>query len=461
MKESLEVEGTFWLPTKPTKKILGTFFYNPGDIPKLILKGALNESGKEVVIPPEFITVDFVYGTTLQGEPITLFNCIQFKADGKTGLEGSYFQTEYIIHFAFFGVHLIGKTDMAFETLSIDFFNLKSWYNNNCIHTENPKSGTEIITFIRPNPIDIIVDGFQIQLNAFEGMKLQQNFASITTNPRIIIRGVDKKQFMEYMQLVRLIQNFFTFVITRPSFVIEMNGYISKHEESKQSFMPTKIYFSPIGWQPETKEIFWSNMMLSFIEIEDTLPTLLSEWIIKSELLKPVYDLYLANYYKNTYPENEFLNLTQAIETYHRRKFGGKYLSDEEYQSKLYKLLVNAIPEYTTTEFRNSLINGKLRYANEFSLRSRLLFLINQVSDRYDVDFLKSGKNSAFSKLIADTRNYLTHYSIELKEKAVTSGSALSDLNYKLDLIVRILLLEEIGVNSEKISAIIRKTKRY
>ena len=103
----------------------------------------------------------------------------------------------------------------------------------------------------------------------------------------------------------------------------------------------------------------------------------------KSEIIEPVYNLYFAGFYKSTYPENEFLNLTQVLETYHRRIYGGKYQEDEIYLNGLYKSFVAAIPLEIDDDFRNGLEIGSLRHANEYSLKKEDHFTYRSHSEEY------------------------------------------------------------------------------
>lgn len=201
-------------------------------------------------------------------------------------------------------------------------------------------------------------------------------------------------------------------------------------------------------------------MLLPFTEIESNLPELLHEWIEKSERIKPVFDLFFAGIYRSTYPENEFLNLTQAIETYHRRIYGGCYLSEETYLNGLYQTFVNSIPDDIDTDFQSSLTKGKLRYAFEYSLRKRISLLCILISENLSVSFLSNKiKIREFSERISDTRNYLTHYSPELKERAITNGEGLFTINRQLMFILKVCFLEELGFPFDHIRTILNKDR--
>ena len=168
-----------------------------------------------------------------------------------------------------------------------------------------------------------------------------------------------------------------------------------------------------------------------------------------------MFDLYFSTLYNpHLYTESTFLSLIQAIETYHRRRFGGKYQADKKYKENLYRNFIEAIPESTNRDFKQSLINGKLKYANEYSLRKRLKELIKYLIGN-DLGFLvNKASYKAFINKVYNTRNYLTHYDESLRRKAV-KGNELFTLTVRLRAILEIFLLEELGFKPDSIREII------
>ena len=466
MNEPFAIEGFWWLPNTPDVKIPGVLSFTPGDTPRLKLMGALNNIEERDFPPPDFINPDIIHGISAKGESVTLSKCLQKSRNSSIGDAGSQSTSEFIVHFAFFGVYFSNPSDIQFTSVFVRFHNLDNWYNKSCIETSTPEPGTEVITFIRPKPIDIQINDFLVQIALLESQSLNPNRALLSTKVHINIYNPTKKPLEEYLNLLRLIQNFFTFAITEPTFVIEITGRVTeKIEPTGTNFDPPqiiKIFYAAAGWQSDPSDIFWAFMLLPYSEIEGNLPELLKMWVKKAETLKPVYDLYFAGIYRSTYPENEFLNLTQAIETYHRRIYGGEYISENVYLNGLYKTLTAAIPQDISADFRSSLQKGKLRYAHEYSLRKRIYLLCQHISENLRVNFLNDKKaQSDYAERIADTRNYLTHYSPELKEKAITGGKELFELNNQLELIISFCFLEQLGIPYNKIEALLFKDRRY
>jgi hypothetical protein len=131
-------------------------------------------------------------------------------------------------------------------------------------------------------------------------------------------------------------------------------------------------------------------------------------------------------YDPSMYRELRFLALSQAIESFHRRIYGGQYVTDKEYEP-IRDVLIKAIPDNLDEDFKESLKKG-LEHGNEFSLRKRLKGLVNQFWKNCLENFVKNKRD--FIDHIYDTRNYLTHW--DKPKKNVVLGEDLIHLNERL-----------------------------
>src|SRR5581483_9627351 len=114
--------------------------------------------------------------------------------------------------------------------------------------------------------------------------------------------------------------------------------------------------------------------------------------------------------------------------------------------------IINAIPP----EYKEWLGN-KLAYSNEPSLRKRLKELVEQFA--IAIDTIIDDKNAFIQKLVT-TRNYLTHYDADSKDKSAT-GEELFRLMVKTKILLEVGLLHELGFDMNKIKEIIQRSKRY
>lgn len=137
-------------------------------------------------------------------------------------------------------------------------------------------------------------------------------------------------------------------------------------------------------------------------------------------------------------PVRAFLNITQALETYHAR-FKANTL--EDFKKRIKDVILKNRPESFHKEDTEFLMKGSKKY---LTLQSRLADLLLAEYKIWfgtgDIDRLE------FPRVIAKTRNYYTHYdeSIKKKERVLTSEELVM-YNKVLLYILEYYLLSELG----------------
>ena len=182
-------------------------------------------------------------------------------------------------------------------------------------------------------------------------------------------------------------------------------------ENGKEFKPPIQVYYA-LPWQPKPpRNISSQQMVFTLKTIRERPDYYMNNWFSKAKELKPVLDIYFSLLYReNIYSEFRFLGLTQAIETYHRWRHDGKYQSDDEYLAGLYAQFLKSLPIDLDEDFRQSLEESALRYANEYSLRKRLKDLSKHFNKDIPFRFLTITKErKKFIEYVCNTRNYLTH----------------------------------------------------
>src|SRR5690606_30630984 len=108
--------------------------------------------------------------------------------------------------------------------------------------------------------------------------------------------------------------------------------------------------------------------------------------------------------------ENSFLNIAQAVETFHRRFRNNLVLPKDEYEKKK-RDIMGAVP----IEHKDWL-KDKLNFANELTLHQRLEQMLSEFSNQTLNTVIKN--RVEFIRDIKNSRNYYTHYDSKLKTKA-------------------------------------------
>lgn len=458
MIEEIEYRGIWFLPERTRRRIGGVLKFTPGERVSLELDGVFQNFvdfgeffGREGVDPI------IILGATPGGDEITLYKCFQKSTKGDA-------YSLYLADVALIGKHFKKADDIKFEQLRVRFSNLQEWAN-----IPGPKSrrteNTKEILIHCAEPISISLstsEDKQINLETTWSAKFARSEASVHQRTYINVSFSTAQSLNGCIKLIRSVQDFLGIAMGKPPFPMEIEARDKTSPRSKSRLRSKiNVIFNPIlTFDP--KEKYSHEMLFTISDIKERSDSFLTNWLVKGEALKPVYNLYFSNLHSPfMYTENRFINLTQALETYHRRIFGGKYLADDDYLNGLYQLFLGVLPTTIDSDFRTSLVKGKLKYANEYSLRKRLGHLLRIFKPAFPDDIFNSSEGRyQFVGRVVDTRNYLTHYD-ETNKDNVAEGTDLFYLEQGLKVLMGVILLKEIGFELEEIKALITKSDAY
>jgi len=139
----------------------------------------------------------------------------------------------------------------------------------------------------------------------------------------------------------------------------------------------------------------------------------------------------------------KFINLTQALESLHRRTVGGTYLSASEFDP-IKDLLNAAVPPDVPADLKRKL-SDSLEYANEYSLRKRLKELLRGL-DPSTIEMLKIQDIAGTTDVIVRTRNCLTHFNESQRTTIADDIVGLHFMNERLTALLFVLILKRLGV---------------
>jgi len=138
-----------------------------------------------------------------------------------------------------------------------------------------------------------------------------------------------------------------------------------------------------------------------------------------------------------------FLSLAQALESFHRKAYEGKYLSEQEY-SCVRKALVDAIPADLDKKLSVKL-KSMLQYGNELSLKSRLEELFEGIRRDHFNNLSGTDNPGKFIRLLVDIRNYLTHYEGR-KPSILDDAVEMFNLNRRMKALLMLLMFKHLGL---------------
>lgn len=164
------------------------------------------------------------------------------------------------------------------------------------------------------------------------------------------------------------------------------------------------------------------------------------------EKIEPIIELYIEiieSYKISTV--GMFLNITQALETYHARFKANKI---EDFKKRIKDVILKERPVSSIAEDEKYLLANSKKFV---TLESRIAdLLIADWNIRFDTGEIKY---CDFPKVIAQTRNYYTHYDESIKdEHNILTKQEISIYNRALMYILDYYILKELGFSDiEKI----------
>jgi hypothetical protein len=145
---------------------------------------------------------------------------------------------------------------------------------------------------------------------------------------------------------------------------------------------------------------------------------------------------------------DRLLLLARFVEVHDRRTRPGGQIPKADHRHRVAAVLAAAPSEH------RAWLRQSLQFSNNLTLRSRLNGAIADLGPEV-LPLFGEATIDAFAKTVTDTRNYYTHYSSGLADKAAR-GFALTLLTKRLWLVVRGLLLLEMGLSRALIAEALR-----
>lgn len=332
--------------------------------------------------------------------------------------------------------------DLVFDSYDVVFENALRWSGLTCID----RAENQEIKFNDHKKFEFKFKDYQIlfiskvikNLNVFP----TQEENAIVERLSMHISTSEKRNYTEFLKIRDLFSSIICFCIKNNINFLNQtfnksdvnyslsNGIIIPYDFRFFDNIEKKIVF-------DSNHEFDMNFTLSMLDADFFN---CDENIEKIDKLKPIFNLYLSLFKYQDMPEEMiFLNLIQAIETFHSRF---KYEKKEEYKSHVFSLVNNS-------NFEN-LLKPRLWDGSQsddncpfITLHSRLNdLLINTERDLFRSFYFKED----YAQKICNTRNYLTHYDPK-KESIALKGDDLYRAIYVLELVLEYYICAEFKID--------------
>lgn len=414
MTEKVEYNGRWWLPDNPDNQIFGILRFTTDEGAELDLDGLLEDvHNLEQMSNPEII-----HGESNNDEILTLYKCQATSLGSSVSKYRVRHRSSYSTDLIFVGIHFPKLDDMKFKSISIHYLHLDEWLNITGFHGLSSGAADQTLKYSRPEPIKAIISNnytIYLGVNSHRSSKfLGPKKISIEENAYIEIESQEEKSFDEFRDIMGNIENFVSLATMKPVFPLEIEGRTLNNQNL------IKIFYSLWYTPQQHKALAPFEMLFTFKDISNRFENLLKLWFEKANVLKTVHLLYFSALYNpKQYLDYNFLSYVFAIESYH--KITGK--------------------------------NHRLYF------RKR----INEIFDKclgVIENFINENERDVFIQKVIDTRNYLVHHDMGLKDNTA-KGQVLVRLTLGLKVLLEICLLIEIGFDLNQINTLFSKYRRY
>jgi hypothetical protein len=187
----------------------------------------------------------------------------------------------------------------------------------------------------------------------------------------------------------------------------------------------------------------WSRFLFTYNDIKPDFEKIFKKWTTIMPLVEPTIFILTESLDSNSKAgENKFLNIVQAIETFHRRMRKNEKLTKELHKQRIAEILVDC------PDSHKEWLKGRLHFSNEPTLQERFTELFEELDNRI-VERLFFNSEELIRN-VKNTRNYLTHYDTTLESKAVQRPE-LFYLTERLQILLLLLILNELEIGQDKI----------
>lgn len=433
MTENFECKGRWKLPEQ-NDWINGFLSFTPETGARLELFGTFNNlldhSNKKIIL-----------GETNVGD-ISLIDSFC----RRTGERSSIYEPAFI----FTEQHFQNYKEICFRKVVFRLFNFYQWLNIKGVNYSLNENGEYSISYKKPDDIVFKINEIcsgTISFDSPASFNGIYNNINIEEQAYITLMYDEKTHFQTILREVSKFKDLITFFTYEQSYPLAITF---KDDDFKKTYSQRisgdkfiKCLYQHTNFSKQHKLKRHGNYLTNYKDISSCFPDIVSNWYNFYGNQESTVQLTLLGF-KNIrlFTDDQFVDNVKALEIFHRHTHNNHRINPEDYNRKVKKVLDSVDLEKDDLQW----LSDKLKYGNEPSLKKR----IQELLTNYENLFLTREINnkSKFSQLVADNRNYYTHYGSYLKDKHL-SGIDLLFLNKKVKGLLYSCILMHIGIDPE------------
>ena len=386
-----------------------------------------------------------ILGITATDEKVTLQKCVLTHAAHAIRSTGGMVSCQYHVQQMFIGKHFRSHEEVTFDRVSTDFSNLKPWYGKSGIkRSQNSKIGIFAMEY---HPVESTVvkidDSYSLEIQVFESVSrsFHEKGFSVNEDVWLSIKNIEPRPYRDFADMNLCYRYFLMLATLDTVHPIGITG--SRNGQSVEIYSGTKLY------EKIPENIFPDQMLFVFDHVEENFEETIQVWRkLWKNYKDPITKYFLALLEHGLARlEIQFQTIVFALESYHRLKFPDNKMPESQYDDMIRDMKAKLNDDRQQINFVKKFAN----MGNGFSLSERLHKLVKTAPETF-TDAKKEKSN--FVDKVSDTRNYYSHGSKKLKEKAVLEADELFNLIQEMKLLFECCLLKELPFSQEQIDKI-------
>ncbi|MGE5565887.1 MAG: HEPN domain-containing protein [Parcubacteria group bacterium] len=449
LNDPFERQGLWWSSDDPDDRVTGTLTFDQEKGGRLALVGTLGNAIEALTRIGQPMVYRTIHGLSVDGKSISLLRAVQGSSQfNSPGMVVETYHALYVV----VGCHIQSLDDELFDRSEINFDGLNEWLGDR-VHQETFERNPWRVTIVcesaerplgRVSAIGASVSAATVAVTHRERLR---GF-NVTALPNISIGADRPRSVVWHLEQTDCVRRLAALCAGRhlPTISVRLFGPEKQIAEGVTVPGEYDVLYRVVG-DRQRKGARSDTPIFSASELLDENIDALERWFAVADELKPTIDLLFTYLSSNSlYVESAFLLVVQALEVFHRLTDPTSIMDEDKYDEVRASLLA-AIPKGTSSDMREKL-TSTLLYSNEPSLRQRLKRTITQLNAVYGP--APFGFDQATIGKVVDTRNYYTHYSAQLRARAV-KGAQLHSLTQRFVPLLFVLLFSQLGLSNERV----------
>ena len=430
--------GRWFRPRSPERAAVGTLELS--EDAHVTLK--LFESQGDRDLSP----IPILVGNIVGGRPITLLDCNLTESTSSAFSDDSV--STYVPGRLLIGEAFESIEDVRFQRAACDFNYLLEW-----LGPASLKSSLHKIESIKVAPIRTSLGEGQIVIHRMAKSRIGIFQSSLEEAASVAFEAPLALTIDEWHErYFHPFANLLTLATGRPNLRDVVHLWPVPSEVTPNEVPIELIEKRWLFSSREAKSFSRADMYFRYEDIESAWPAIIKRWYEMTRTAGSAINVYFSVVYnEHSYIEEQFSNIVEALEGYHRSTRDNREVPDADHTRRLDAVLGSAPPEH------REWLDTKLRFSNEPSLRKRLTDLIEASGDALE-PFLRD--RGAFLQKVLATRNYLVHHNADLRQRSIPLKE-LWAYTFVLSMLMRATLLRDVLGDAGCARRFLAQSKEY